>query len=288
MSGKCGKYSTIMGLAGWNWVSFMSRIFITGVATVGLFLLAAVSGCAQHSAKPDAASSQDAAAKPAAADAKSDDQQFRRMMDLVHTLDASSSKATQPTVPTSAAAAGTAARPAVRSAEPRATPPPAKESASGADAAKQPDRITTTVPLGPAGIAGAPAVSIGQVNQVENPNAGKPREETDLTSPLQAGAAVSAAEVAEVIKMLIDHPRVSYHSATGKYSYYAGGLIYAEYDTGDKWLMLRNDGHSPTGAAECRFSAEGQLLDTSKMKQSGSAAACSALVKRLFKVLERQ
>jgi len=85
-----------------------------------------------------------------------------------------------------------------------------------------------------------------------------------------------------VTKELLGQRRSLYSSATGKYSYFIGGELAAEYDTDSRVLVITGEGVD--GGAVCKYSADGALFIAAK---TTSGAQCNALITRLYRHMQR-
>lgn len=95
------------------------------------------------------------------------------------------------------------------------------------------------------------------------------------------------AGVAALPKELMAHPRSIYSAASGKYSYYIGGRLLAQYDSDTQVLVLTGE-----GAAEgevCKYSPGGTLFTGPQEPpaKQANAAQCNALVLELYQHMHR-
>lgn len=85
-----------------------------------------------------------------------------------------------------------------------------------------------------------------------------------------------------VTKELVGQRRSVYSSATGKYSYFIGGELAAEYDSDLRVLVITGEGGDD--GAVCKYSADGALFIAAK---TASEAQCNALITRLYRHMQR-
>lgn len=101
------------------------------------------------------------------------------------------------------------------------------------------------------------------------------------------GAAQDAAAPAAVVGLtheLVRHPRAVYSSNSGKYSYFVGGRLIANYDPESHVLVVT--GQDPAEGLVCKYAPDGALFVEAEDREA-AAAACRALIAELHQHMAR-
>lgn len=114
-----------------------------------------------------------------------------------------------------------------------------------------------------------------------------PDAEGDKTAARAGGDATTPAGVVTLVKQLPAHPRSVYSSRTGKYEYFIGGELLAEYDAESRILVIT--GHGAAEGTVCKYSSAGALFVDAQNPSGNTADAsgCNALITQLNRHLQR-
>lgn len=95
------------------------------------------------------------------------------------------------------------------------------------------------------------------------------------------------AGVVALDKELAAHRRSVYSSHTGKYEYFIGGELLAEYDPNSRILVIT--GRGPADGAVCKYTAEGALFvdPQNPAGKSAEVSECNALITQLYQHMQR-
>lgn len=104
----------------------------------------------------------------------------------------------------------------------------------------------------------------------------------------RAGAdATTPIGVVALTKQLPAHPRSVYSSRTGKYEYFIGGELLAEYDAESRILVITGQG--PAEGTVCKYSSAGALFVDAQNPSGNTADAsgCNTLITQLNRHMQR-
>lgn len=98
------------------------------------------------------------------------------------------------------------------------------------------------------------------------------------------GAPQGGAAVVGLAHELVRHPRAVYSSNSGKYSYFVGGRLIANYDPESHVLVVTGQGQAE--GLVCKYAPDGALFVEAEDREA-AAAACRALIAELHHHMAR-